>query len=314
MIGHCGGLRPIAADRRLCPRPRLPARRPRPRRRAAARNPRPRDRRGPGRDGQGGRDRLRPVRRGAQASPAHRHDRHHRRPQLGTALHPVGAALLAHRRAVGDRHGIARRSPRRATASASPTAPCSASRTSRSTASSSCPARPTASTSARSASTCGSASRPASSCAARAPSSTAASSAPSTSRRSARRCATIGEQAAFRSRINSCGSPSRWPKTPPDTPEPKPAPKPRARRSPAKSTPAKSTGDKPAAASKPAAAKGAAEAALVKALEPGAQAQVGGRQGEERRCARQPTRSAANGARPRSRAAWSRQPVPPRRC
>ncbi len=50
-------------------------------------------------------------------------------------------------------------SPPRAIASGCPTAPCSASPTSRCTARSSCPARPTPSTSGRSASTCGSASR-----------------------------------------------------------------------------------------------------------------------------------------------------------
>ena len=39
---------------------------------------------------------------------AHRHGRHHRRPQLGAALHPVGAALQPVARG-RDRHGIGHR-------------------------------------------------------------------------------------------------------------------------------------------------------------------------------------------------------------
>ena len=43
--------------------------------------------------------------RRAQAAAAHRHDRHHRRPQLGAALQPLGAAFLAVARG-RHRHGI----------------------------------------------------------------------------------------------------------------------------------------------------------------------------------------------------------------
>ena len=42
---------------------------------------------------------------GAEAAAAHRHRRHHRRPQLGAALHPLGAALQPVARG-RDRHGI----------------------------------------------------------------------------------------------------------------------------------------------------------------------------------------------------------------
>src|SRR6185369_393698 len=68
-------------------------------------------------------------------------------------------------------------------ASASPTGPCCASRTSRSTASSSCPAKPTPFTNARSASICASASRRCTCCSRKGKAFTAASCAASTSRR-----------------------------------------------------------------------------------------------------------------------------------
>ena len=110
MIGHCGGLRPASGSATMssptpicatimssttCCRPKSRSRRsPRSRWRWRARP----------------RSCQRPVGRGTQAAPAHRHDRHHRRPQLGTALHPVGAALLAQprgRRSTWNRATIA---------------------------------------------------------------------------------------------------------------------------------------------------------------------------------------------------------------
>ena len=96
---------PQPDDRRLCPRPRLSSRRPCARRRAAGRNPDPGHRRGPDRALQrraGGHRRGRGQR---QEAAAHRHRGHHRRPQLGAALHIVGAALQPEPRG-GDRHGI----------------------------------------------------------------------------------------------------------------------------------------------------------------------------------------------------------------
>uniref|UniRef100_A0A0N4Z1H6 Peptidoglycan glycosyltransferase n=1 Tax=Parastrongyloides trichosuri TaxID=131310 RepID=A0A0N4Z1H6_PARTI len=79
--------------RRLRPGPRLSARRPRAGRGPARRHPHPQHRRGaacPLRCDQAGLGRA--GRRGEEA-PAHRHRRHHRRPQLGAALFQVGPAL-----------------------------------------------------------------------------------------------------------------------------------------------------------------------------------------------------------------------------
>ncbi len=79
------------------------------------------------------RDRVGRGSRDTEAPPAHRHDRHHRRPQLGAALLEIGAPLLAVARC-RHRHGVSDHRRRRAIASASPTARCSAFRTSRCTA------------------------------------------------------------------------------------------------------------------------------------------------------------------------------------
>ena len=144
-------------------------------------------------------------RRGSAGSEAPASDRdrgHHRRPQLGAEAHPFGAALQPVARG-RDRHGIRRPSPPRATASGSPTAPCSASPTSRSTARSSCPARPMPFTSGRSASICESASRRCASCAARGRSSIRASCAASTSRPSAERFESGGFPPIFPAREDS---------------------------------------------------------------------------------------------------------------
>ena len=87
-------------DRRLCPRPRLSARRPRARRRASARSPAPGDRRGAERFVRRDDDDHRRGRGQRQAAPAHRHGRHHRRPELGAALCRVSALRFNQSRAV----------------------------------------------------------------------------------------------------------------------------------------------------------------------------------------------------------------------
>ncbi len=143
--------RPAAepVDRRLCAGPRLSARRPRARRSAAARNPDPGDRRSPAGPRERSRGSERHARRRPEAAHAHRHRRHHRRSQLGTALYqfrPRASRSAARSRSTWK----ARRSPPRAIASACPTGRCCASRTSRCTARSSCRARPTSSTKKRS--------------------------------------------------------------------------------------------------------------------------------------------------------------------
>ena len=90
-----------------------------------------------------------------QAAHAHRHRRHHRRSQLGAALHQLGTRCRSAARSAST--WKAPPSPRRAIASASPTARCCASATSRCTARSSCRARRTTSTKKRSPPTCRSA-------------------------------------------------------------------------------------------------------------------------------------------------------------
>ena len=96
MIGHCGGLRPTPEDRRLRARPRLSCatitcstRCCRPKSRCP---PSPRSSR---RSHEAAEEVSGARRRGPQAADAHRHRGHHRRPQLGAALHPVRAAPVS---------------------------------------------------------------------------------------------------------------------------------------------------------------------------------------------------------------------------
>jgi hypothetical protein len=121
---------------RLRARPRLCARGPRARRRPAGDRPHPGARRSSGGAEEAVAEVTGPT-ASNQAHHAHRHGRHLRQPQLGTAR-PARAEItrqLSQSPRRGARHGIGDRSPPTASASASPTARCSASPTSRCTAS-----------------------------------------------------------------------------------------------------------------------------------------------------------------------------------